>query len=208
MTLNQNRNFDEVDEQALKARYDKTALEQLLENSILQQRFTKIANKLCAIRKHVGMEAPEDLRQEINLRIIEKIHTFRGEAKFTTWTERIAVNIFIEQFKKAKKRNEFSIDDDCNDEEAFGFADSGDDIEMKIDIESIKTEIEKLPPKLRDAVNQHFFGEQSYRRMAESSGYKSPQTAANYVNQAIEMLRGLLKINFEDEENLRISKIH
>jgi RNA polymerase sigma-70 factor (ECF subfamily) len=206
MILNQNRNFDEIDEQVLEARYNETALEQLLENNILQQRFAKIANKLCAIRKHVGMEAPEDIQQEINIRIIEKIHMFRGEAKFTTWAERIAINIVIEQFKKVKKRNEFSIDDDYqNNEEIADSADSAHKIDVQLDV---KLMLEKLPSKLRNAVCQHFLEGKSFRHMAETGDYNSPQTAANYVKQAIKMLRSLLKINFEDDENLRVSKIH
>ena len=42
----------------------------------------------------------EDLTQEAFLQLFRKIGTFRGEAPFSTWLHRMALNIVLVQFRK------------------------------------------------------------------------------------------------------------
>jgi RNA polymerase sigma-70 factor (ECF subfamily) len=55
----------------------------------------------------------EDLTQDIFLQVFRKIHTFRGEAAFSTWLHRLAINIVLIRLRK-KKPAQTSL------EEAFG----------------------------------------------------------------------------------------
>ena len=44
----------------------------------------------------------EDLTQDIFLQVFRKIHTFRGEAAFSTWLHRLVVNIVLMRLRKKK----------------------------------------------------------------------------------------------------------
>jgi RNA polymerase sigma-70 factor, ECF subfamily len=57
---------------------------------------------LCLRMVHNPREA-EDLTQEAFLSVFRKIHTFRGESRFSTWLYRIAFNTVLMHFRKAKK---------------------------------------------------------------------------------------------------------
>jgi RNA polymerase sigma-70 factor (ECF subfamily) len=51
----------------------------------------------------------EDLTQEAFLLLFRKIHTFRGEAKFSTWLHRLATNLSLMRLRK-KRHPEVSLD--------------------------------------------------------------------------------------------------
>jgi RNA polymerase sigma-70 factor (ECF subfamily) len=52
----------------------------------------------------------EDLAQDATLRIMDNLDSFRGESKFTTWANRIAVRIAISDLRRARYKD-FSLDD-------------------------------------------------------------------------------------------------
>jgi RNA polymerase sigma-70 factor, ECF subfamily len=59
----------------------------------------------------------EDLVQETFLRVINKIHTFRGDSQFTTWLYRVTKNVALMQLRKPKFA---TLDfDDARDRDEF-----------------------------------------------------------------------------------------
>jgi RNA polymerase sigma-70 factor (ECF subfamily) len=50
-------------------------------------------------RRMAGPEAADELTQDVFVRLWQKLSTFRGEASFTTWLHRLAVNVIIERFR-------------------------------------------------------------------------------------------------------------
>jgi RNA polymerase sigma-70 factor, ECF subfamily len=50
-------------------------------------------------RRMAGPEAADELTQDVFVRVWQKLSTFRGEASFTTWLHRLAVNVIIERFR-------------------------------------------------------------------------------------------------------------
>src|SRR5205809_8148708 len=51
----------------------------------------------------------EDLRQEILLNAWKGIRTFKGDAKFSTWLYRVALNTAITFYKKDRKHNSLHV---------------------------------------------------------------------------------------------------
>jgi RNA polymerase sigma-70 factor (ECF subfamily) len=51
----------------------------------------------------------EDLAQDATLRVIDNLHNFRGESRFTTWANKIAVRLAISDLRRVRYRD-FSLD--------------------------------------------------------------------------------------------------
>ena len=52
----------------------------------------------------------EDATQEILIRVITRLSTFRGEASFSTWVHRVAVNYLLDRSKNHVERMEMTFD--------------------------------------------------------------------------------------------------
>lgn len=46
-------------------------------------------------RRMVGFEHADELTQDVFVRAWQKLHTFRGESRFSTWLHRLAVNLIL-----------------------------------------------------------------------------------------------------------------
>lgn len=60
----------------------------------------------------------EDITQEVFIRMLRKIHLFRHDARFTTWLTRIAINLFLERFRRKRVKNHVSLDELIKGEDA------------------------------------------------------------------------------------------
>ena len=74
----------------------------------LYRRYSGLVYSLCLRMLNNESEA-EDLTQEAFLQLFRKIHTFRGEAKFSTWLHRLTSNLVLMRFRK-KRHPEVSLD--------------------------------------------------------------------------------------------------
>ena len=53
-----------------------------------------------------GEESAEDLTQEVFIRAWEKLGTFRGDARFSTWLHRLAVNLILSRRETIQRRRQ------------------------------------------------------------------------------------------------------
>jgi RNA polymerase sigma-70 factor (ECF subfamily) len=58
-----------------------------------------------ASRPNVDDEAIEDFIQEALLKILDNLDSFRGESKFTTWAQKIAVNVAFTELRRLRWRD-------------------------------------------------------------------------------------------------------
>lgn len=72
----------------------------------------------------------EEMAQEVFIKVYNSIHTFRGNAKFSTWIYSIAYNHCISQVRK-KKYEVSSLDDSRVKDEAADFSLDGVDEEAR-----------------------------------------------------------------------------
>ena len=89
----------------------------------------------------------EDFVQDAILRILDKMDTFRGESKFTTWAQKIAVRVAFTEMRR-KRWKDVSIEDllpeDSGDYTPLVLSDPSPDPEKRATQESLLSMIEKV----------------------------------------------------------------
>ena len=95
----------ETSDVTLAARGDAQAFRRLYEENV--DRVHALA------RRMAGYEHAAELTQDVFVRAWQKLHTFRGEARFSTWLHRLAVNLILSRRATfATQRARFLGDDD------------------------------------------------------------------------------------------------
>ncbi len=56
------------------------------------------------------MQMAEDLAQDATLRVMDNLDNFRGESRFTTWANKIAIRLAISDLRRARYKD-FSLDE-------------------------------------------------------------------------------------------------
>ncbi len=111
----------------------------------------------------------EDLTQEVFLQLFRKISTFRGEAAFTTWLHRMAVNVVLMHLRK-KGLQLVSLDETDDSEGAPVKRDYGDQDQRlvgSIDRMGLSRAIGKLPPGYRTVFLLHDVEGYEHNEIAE-----------------------------------------
>lgn len=101
----------------------------------------------------------EDLAQDALLQTFRKIHTFRGDSRFSTWLHRLTVNTVLMHLRK-RKRCEISLDETLkpNDESPKPPVElGGPDLNLNgvIDRIRLRNAIEHLPPGYKTMLILH-----------------------------------------------------
>ncbi len=63
------------------------------------------------VRRMAGPRDAEEITQDVFVRAWQKLGTFRGDAAFSTWLHRLAVNVVVERFRSAATRRAKLVDD-------------------------------------------------------------------------------------------------
>jgi|SRR5262245_54585692 len=89
----------------------KAAAGDLVAFEVLYSRHFQRVYALC-LRIVANPAEAEDLRQDVFVRLIQKIGTFRGESTFSTWLYRFTVNQVLTHFRKRRVRIEEPIENE------------------------------------------------------------------------------------------------
>ena len=60
-------------------------------------------------RRMAGEASADDLTQEVYLRAWSRLHTFRGDARFSTWLHRLAVNLILTRRASIRRERERTV---------------------------------------------------------------------------------------------------
>ena len=137
----------------------------------------------------------EDLTQEAFLRLLSKIHTFRGESAFSTWLHRLTVNIVLMRLrKKSPPMVSIEATPDQEGETAWPTIDFGAPdllLEGSIDRINLRRCIERLPVGYRKIFVLHDVQGYEHHEIAEILG-RSVGVSKSQLHKARTRLRELL----------------
>lgn len=123
-----------------------------------------IIHKVCRIYTDNEVDH-EDLFQEITLQVWKSYPLFRGDAKFSTWMYRIALNTAISLFRKSKREISVNVEVDVSDLKISNQDSNKDEERLKILYKAIHqlSDIEK-------ALIMMFLDDKSYREIGDILG--------------------------------------
>lgn len=97
---------DDSADVALAARGDRRAFERLYRSHV--NHVFSLCTRMCGSRLR-----GEELTQDVFVRAWEKLPQFRGDAQFSTWIHRVAVNIVLTDRKNAARDRKRLVEDDA-----------------------------------------------------------------------------------------------
>lgn len=104
-------------------------------------------------RRMAGPEAADELAQDVFVRVWHKLGTFRGDASFTTWLHRLAVNVVVERFRGlGARRDRFLPDGESVLETQPAVRPAEGRVDLKMDLQAA---IARLPEGARTVFVLH-----------------------------------------------------
>ncbi|WP_111672666.1 RNA polymerase sigma factor [Algoriphagus litoralis] len=142
----------------------------------------------------------EDLLQDVFVKVVQTIHSDRysEEGKFQPWLMRIAHNLAIDYFRKAKRYPTILMEDGSNLFNSLMFAEASiEDHRMKEEtFEMVKKLIEELPEAQKEVLVMRHYLDMSFQEIADQTGV-SINTALGRMRYALIHLRKKMKqLNF------------
>jgi RNA polymerase sigma-70 factor (ECF subfamily) len=161
----------------------------------LYRRYSRRVYALCLRIVKNDTEA-EDLTQEAFLRLFRKIHTFRGEASFSTWLHRLATNVALMRLRR-KRYTEVSMDANSEpDEDESGphVELGGPDLRLSgvIDHVNLSRAVEQLPEGYREMFILHDVEGYEHHEIAKILGCSSGNSKSQLYKARLR-LRELLQ---------------
>lgn len=112
---------------------------------VLYERYIFKVFNTCLSFSNNNQEA-EDICQDIFLKLLDKIHTFKGAFKFSTWLYSFTYNHFVNYFHRNKvkkfEKNTSNIEQICNEVIAQS---SDEDLVQMIKLEKLNEALELIP---------------------------------------------------------------
>lgn len=143
----------------------------------------------------------EDAVQEIFIRLLRSISDYRGNAQFTTWVYRLAVNLCLDHNRKRKRSGEIAgiypgPAQENEPERAL--------LEKERQ-ETIRKAMLKLPAQYRAAVTLHYLEDFSYQEIAEIMNMPRA-TVGTWIYRGKTVLREELKALGKGDEDERMRR--
>ena len=133
----------------------------------------------------------EDLTQESFVSVFRRVSSFRGDASFTTWLYRLAVNQVKMHFRYRSSRPEMQPNDGETSEPWLATAHGNDPREQLIDRLAIEEAMLRLAPGYRSAFIRHDVEGYKHDEAARLSGH-TVGTSKSQLHKARASLRTML----------------
>jgi RNA polymerase sigma factor (sigma-70 family) len=140
----------------------------------------------------------EDLLQEVFIKAITMIKAdrYKDEGKFLSWILRIAHNMAIDQYRKAKRSPIIMMEDGSNIFNTLAFSETSfEDVQIKQDTHDLlQVLIKELPDSQREVLVMRHYMQMSFQEIAASTNV-SINTALGRMRYALINLRKKLQQN-------------
>jgi RNA polymerase sigma-70 factor (ECF subfamily) len=134
------------------------------------------------------LEDEQDLFQEIVLQLWRSYHTYKGDAKISTWMYRVALNTAITLFRKKTKS---PVTDELQDLHYKNFIDFDEDKEQQI---SLLYKVIKMLPNIERAIVTMYLDDLPYKEIAENIGITEGNARVK-MNRLKKTLKELMEKN-------------
>lgn len=132
----------------------------------------------------------EDIGQEVFIKLYYSLSEFRGEAKLSTYIQKIAVNLTLNEIKRRKRFFSMFSQKGNSEMHEFEIADQ-DDAERKDAREIVSKALMKMEPKFRIILTMRMLHGYSTKETAEMLNMPLG-TVLSRLSRAQEQLRGIL----------------
>ena len=147
---------------------------------------------IIALRTVQDRAEAEDVAQETFLRAYQALRTFRGDAKFSSWLYRIAVNRSIAHLRRKRRDPLLSNGDERSLDSLSSAPSSQESPEEGAARAELRTRLDRaianLPPEYRIVVTLYHLEERKYREVAEILGLPIG-TVKSHLHRARALLR-------------------
>jgi len=139
-------------------------------------------------------EDADDITQEVILKMYSSLSTFRKESSIFTWLYKITTNLSLNELKRKKIKNFFSLDavtDYFADEKTSSPESKLGEKELS---SKIQDAINKLPEKQRVVFTLRFYEELPYEEISKIVGTSVGALKANYFHAFNKMVKELKNV--------------
>ncbi|PZX54597.1 RNA polymerase sigma-70 factor (ECF subfamily) [Algoriphagus ratkowskyi] len=148
----------------------------------------------------------EDLLQDVFMKVVKTLNSdkYNEEGKFQPWVMRIAHNLAIDYFRKAKRYPTILMEDGSNIFNSLKFAEENvEDRQVRDEnIELVKRLIEELPEAQKQVLIMRHYLDMSFQEIADQTGV-SINTALGRMRYALIHLRKKMKqLNFAYDKTI------
>ncbi len=134
----------------------------------------------------------EELAQESFLRAYRNLHKFRGEAKFSTWLTRIALNTTNNYFASREYRERMQREDFTKAQLKIAAPEASEKHSAEARFEKLRQCVCELPQRYREVVVLCSYENRTYQEAADILGIPSG-TVASRMNKAFSLIRDKMK---------------
>ena len=176
----------------------------------LYRRYSGRVYSLCVRIVKNDCEA-EDLTQEAFLQVFRKIHTFRGEARFSTWLHRLATNVALVRLRK-QRHLEVPIDvnpEQSEEESAPLMEHGGPDLRLTgvLDRLNLRRAVDELPEGYREMFILHDVEGYEHHEIAKILGCSSGNSKSQLYKARLR-LRELLQESLRSQAREKRQSTH
>lgn len=148
----------------------------------------------------------EDLLQDVFMKVVKTLNSdkYNEEGKFQPWVMRVAHNLAIDYFRKAKRYPTIMMEDGSNIFNSLQFAEeSVEDRQVRDEnIELVKRLIEELPETQKEVLIMRHYLDMSFQEIADKTNV-SINTALGRMRYALIHLRKKMKqLNFAYDKTI------
>ena len=163
-------------------------------NLLVDRYHSKVFTTIFLIVK--DQDVAEDLLQDVFVKVLHTLSSdkYNEEGKFQPWVMRIAHNLAIDHFRKAKRYPTILLEDGSNLFNSLSFAEDSSE-EQRIKEETlawVRNLIDELPEAQKEVVIMRHYLDMSFQEIAEQTGV-SINTALGRMRYALNHIRKKMK---------------